>query len=361
MKKLRSWLKLLSAPNVGHVTAARIIKLIGDPHEFLQNSKDKIKEIDFIGDVSKRYLLNSEDPPQWRKTSQLMDSLKISYTTILDSDYPTLLKNIYDPPLILFYRGSLTPGKLFRNFAVVGTRRPSNYGKLMADRISEQIAENGFLIVSGLANGIDSIAHKAALKKGKPTVAVMGTAIDNIYPAVNRDLAEDILENGCLISENQPGMKTEKWTFPARNRIISGLCSGVFVVEGNVKSGAMLTAKFALQQNREIFALPGDVNRDNAKGPNRLIKLGAKIVTEAVDILEEYDVQMDISNFIIPDLTPSEETIYNLLLDNKPDMLLDKVLIESKLKISQLSPILLTLELKSLIKKIPGNKIMPIY
>ena len=366
MERLRYWLKLLSTANIGHNTAVKIVNQLGDPQTFLNHQdndalKQKFYDCNLISSAAKNQLLDNNDPPHWHQIKGLMRDLNISYVTILDHDYPTLLKNIYDPPPILFHRGKLSPGRLIRNVAVVGTRKPSGYGKMMAHKLTDDLAKTGLNIVSGLAAGIDTIAHKAALDAGKPTIAVLGTAIDYIYPSVNRGLADDIIANGCLISENPPGIKTEKWSFPARNRIISGLCSGVLVIEGALKSGAMLTAKFALEQNRDLFALPGDVNRDKAQGPNRLIKLGAKLVSGASDILEEYDLQMDLTEKMLPELSQDEELVFRLLQESKPEITMDKLLIKSTMDISKLSTTLLTLELKGLIKKNPGNKILPLF
>ncbi|KQC10792.1 MAG: hypothetical protein APR54_11660 [Candidatus Cloacimonas sp. SDB] len=240
--------------------------------------------------------------------------------------------------------------------ALVGTRRPSNYGKLMAEKISSNLAEAGFTIVSGLAYGIDSIAHSSALNKGKKTVAVMATGVDMIYPPGNQNLSEKIIRNGAILSEYIPGSKAEKWYFPTRNRIISGLCAGTIVIEGSRKSGALLTAKFALDQNRDVFALPGDINRKQAEGPNYLIKMGAKPVTEICDILEEYDVQLSNDEISFPELNKLEKEIFQMIITSKPEINFDKLILKSGLDVNSLSSILLSLELKSLVKKVEGNR-----
>jgi len=199
------------------------------------------------------------------------------------------------------------------------------------------------------------------VKNGGRTIAVFGTGVDQIYPPRNRELAEMIIQNGALISEFVPGSKAEKWNFPTRNRIISGLSLGSVIIEGGKKSGALLTAKFALDQNRDIFALPGDINRPQSAGPNYLIKLGAKIVTSADDILQEYDIKLDEQPLFFPELNEKEEKIYQIILNNKPEIHFDKLIIKTGYSVSEISTLLLSLELKNTIKKTAGNKIMPLY
>lgn len=361
MKKVKSWIQLLSAPDVGHAKAKRLVELLGSPDTFMHKKSDRLVDLDFIKEETKSYLANPQEPANWRVIASKLEKFNIKFVSILDSEYPPLLKSIYDPPLYFFYRGNLDKHKLKRCLAVVGTRKASNYGKMMTKQICSKLVEAGFTIVSGLAFGIDSIAHQSALETGGVTVAVMGTGCDQIYPPQNRQLAKNILENGLLISEYVPGQPVEKWNFPTRNRIISGLSIGTLAIEGSKKSGALLTTKFALDQNRDIFALPGDVNRLQAEGPNYLIKLGAKIVSSVNDILEEYDLQLNNEARRFPDLTKDEERLYNLIVQHKPEIQFDQLVIKSGFNVSELSTLLLNLELKSVIKKGAGNKVIPLY
>jgi DNA processing protein len=357
---VKAWSKLISTKDIGNAKAIRLVKLLGSPENFIEN-KQKISDVDFISDAAKIELAQDTLPFDWEAVKDLMLRYNIDFVSFFDEHYPALLKHIFDPPPFLFFRGNLQRDYWRRIIAIVGTRKASNYGKLMTKKIGTKLAETGFTIVSGLAYGIDTLAHFSALETNGKTVAVMGTGCDQIYPARNKELAKRIIENGLLLSEYIPGSKAERWNFPTRNRIISGISLGCLVIEGSEKSGAMLTAKFALDQNRDVFALPGDINREEAQGPNSLIKSGAKIVTSVQDILEEYDLTFEQGSFCFPDLSKEEETIYQIIVKNKPEAEFDTILIQSQMTIGQLSTILLNLELKSVIKKIAGNKVVPLY
>lgn len=358
--RIKAWLQLLNVPEIGNAKAIKLAESLGEPINFLKN-KTVFDNIDFISKKAKKNLIIPNEPADWDRTKKLIEKHNIKFVSVLDEDYPQMLRNIYDPPPFLFYRGNLNKEDLRRTIAIVGTRKASTYGKQMTQEVGEKLAQAGFTIISGLAYGIDAIAHMSALNQKGKTYAVMGTGVDQIYPPENREIAAEIIKSGAIISEFVPGSKAEKWNFPTRNRIISGLSLGSFIIEGSRKSGALLTAKFAMDQNRDVFALPGDINRKQAEGPNYLIKLGAKIVTCVQDILEEYDLVLDEQTRLFPELTELEDKIYQILLNNKPEMHFDNLLIASKLNIGELSSVLLTLELKNVIKKIPGNKIVALY
>ncbi len=361
LNRIKAWIKLISTAEIGNSKAIKLAQMLGEPEEFMGSASGKLKDISFISEFAKEQLSQELPPQKWEYTANLIEKYKIKFISILDEKYPPLLKNIFDPPPFLFYRGTLFKEDFRRTFAIVGTRKASNYGKLMTKRIGSKLAESGFTIVSGLAYGIDTISHISALESNKRTFAIMGTGVDQIYPSRNIYLADKIIENGALISEFIPGSKAERWNFPTRNRIISGVSIGCLIVEGSKRSGALLTAKFALDQNRDIFALPGDINRQQAEGPNYLIKLGAKIVTSTKDILEEYDLIMDKDERKIPKLGEKEDQIYNIILQNKPEIQFDNLIMKTGCSVGELSTILLSLELKNIVKKMPGNKIMPLY
>ncbi len=215
--------------------------------------------------------------------------MKIEEISIDSEDYPKQLKEIYDPPLKLYVLGNKQLLKE-KGIAIVGSRKATEYGKNVAQQISKQLSEAGINIISGLALGIDSYAHLGTLQKeniGK-TIAVLGSGLDKIYPKENIELARRIIKSGgCIVSEYPIGTSASKLNFPQRNRIISGLSKGVLVVEAGEKSGSLITADFALEQGREVFAVPGDINKENSKGTNDLIKQGAKIVTSYIDIMYE--------------------------------------------------------------------------
>ena len=295
-----------------------------------------------------------------------MDEIKT--ISIQDENYPKLLKEIKEAPEILYYRGDISctfSGKVrdIENcFAVVGTRRCSDYGKQVALEIAGDLAEAGLIIVSGLAPGIDTTSHWATVERGKKTIAVLGTGLDekSIYPQSNLKLAEEILEKGgCLISEYPPGTPGSKITFPQRNRIISGLSLGVLVVEAKQKSGALITAEWARKQGRKIFAVPGPIHSLNSKGPNYLIKRGAKLVESANDILKELNIGLLKSNFNKPgslfDKVENEEE--NLILKTlaEESLYIDKIIEKTKLPAAKVASTLAILEIKGKIINLGGN------
>jgi len=201
-----------------------------------------------------------------------------------DKNYPAILKEIHSPPKELYVKGKILPQE--KAIAIVGTRNCSDYGKQVAYDFSSKLAKLGITIVSGLAQGIDTCAHQAALEAKGRTIAVLGTGINNIYPRFNTKLAEEISKNGAVISEYEPEANGTKYTFPQRNRIISGLSLGTIVIEAPERSGALITADFAMEQNREVFIIPGPIYSENSKGTNQLIKQGAKLITNIEDVLE---------------------------------------------------------------------------
>ncbi len=207
-------------------------------------------------------------------------------------NYPGLLKEIYDPPQTLYVNGPLKVKEKYP-LAVVGTRKVSLYGQKITRSLVKALAKAGFTIISGLALGVDGIAHQAALDVGGKTIAVLGSGLDIIYPSSHQQLAKNIIKsNGVIVSEYEPKTRPSKWTFPARNRIVAGMSLGTLVIEAPKKSGALITARFALEQGREVFAVPGSVYNENSAGCNLLIKMGAKPVTKPEDILEAFNLNL---------------------------------------------------------------------
>lgn len=230
---------------------------------------------------------------QLRKVSIYMDYMikhNIDIISIYDKEYPQILKKIYDPPMCLYVKGNKDILNNL-NIGVIGSRNCTENGSKIAKRISYELALRGINIVSGLARGIDVAAHIGALYAKKPTIAILGHGLDMIYPQEHINIAKKILEyGGTLVSEYPIGIGPEKYNFVARNRILSGICKGILVVEAKKKSGTNLTVDFALEQGRDIFAIPGEINNSNAEGTNELIKEGAKLVSSYKDILEEYNL-----------------------------------------------------------------------
>ncbi|MDD2332502.1 MAG: DNA-processing protein DprA, partial [Candidatus Cloacimonetes bacterium] len=255
------------------------------------------------------------------------------------------------------YRGDLLASLSKPILAVVGTRKSSSYGREMTRKLLQPLVKRGICIVSGLAIGIDTIAHQCALEQGSSTLAVLAGGVDEIYPAMNKELARRITAQGALISEYEPCTKLERWNFPARNRIVSALSQSVFVVEGTIDSGALLTAKFALEQNREILALPGNINNPNAQGPNYLIKCGARVITCPEDLLQAFDLEPETAEQmeLFPELSDNEKLIYESLKQAGRELGFDELMLQCKFSFGQLSIALLNLELKNLIAKASGN------
>lgn len=279
----------------------------------------------------------------------------IKILTLDEKDYPRLLSEIYDPPPLLFYLGEIKASDDF-TIAVVGSRRYSHYGQQVAEKIVFDLAKNNITIVSGLALGIDALAHNATLSANGRTIAVLGSGIDkySIYPADNRYLAEKIKASGGLILSEFPlGTAPLKFNFPQRNRIISGLSRGTLVVEASAKSGSLITANFALEQNREVFAVPGNIFSENSGGANDLIKKGAKAVSSAKEILETLDLESITAYIKNKEIIPesSEEEKILSLLSHEP-IHVDELIRLSALSVSQINSTLIIMEMKGMIKNL---------
>ena len=270
------------------------------------------------------------------------------------------MKYISDPPYLLYIKGTLVPEDGIA-IGVVGCRNPTCYGKVCAEKFTIELIKNGFTIVSGLARGVDTVCHKTALKTKGRTIAVLGSGLARLYPPENRELADDIASLGAVISEFPLFTGPDKFNFPRRNRIISGMSLGVLVVEAREISGALITARYALEQNREVFALPGNVNSEESKGPNGLIRQGAKLVMSVEDILEE-----------LKDILPEEflnktgqgafETVRLTDLENKvfcavnnEPRHIDEIMSYTKIKAGPLATALINLEIKGFVKQLPGK------
>ena len=287
-----------------------------------------------------------------------LEKLNAQVITYWDDLYPKILRNIYFPPLILYVIGNLQELDQ-HNIAIVGTRKPTDYGKSIAAKFAKELAGQNITVVSGLARGIDSIAHRNAIKAGGKTIAIIGSGLDVIYPPENRTLFNDIIQNGAIISEFKLGTKPDAQNFPRRNRIISGISLGTLVIESKKNGGAMQTANFAMDQNREVFAIPGNLTAPESEGTNILIQRNeAKLVTEPEDILLELNLKIQpVVGENIPkpkiDLNLFEEKIFNCL-DSNPKHI-DKIANETNISTSECLVSLLSLEFKGLIQQLPGK------
>jgi DNA processing protein len=275
-----------------------------------------------------------------------------------DPDYPPRLLQIPDPPPVLYMRGRLAAEDEWA-VAVVGTRRASAYGKNVTQRLVTDLAVNHVTIVSGLARGIDGEAHRVALKAGGRTVAVLGCGLDLIYPPEHHNLAREILENGALVSEYPLGTRPEASNFPPRNRIISGLSLGVLVIEAGLKSGALITADYAADQGRDVFAVPGNLFVRSSAGTNRLIQDGAKLVTGAEDVLEELNLMMVAQQVEVRAVVPETETEALLLQYLSLDPVhVDEIARRVGLPIAEVTSNLALMELKGMVRQVGGMNYM---
>ncbi len=292
----------------------------------------------------------------WAKIEmEKAEKLGISIVSLLDKNYPGNLKYITDPPPILYISGKILPEDSIA-VAVVGTRLISNYGRTATSRLVRDLSAYGITVVSGLARGVDSIAHREAISSGGRTIAAMATGADITYPPENKKLRQEIEQNGAVVTEFSLGTSPDRWRFPVRNRIIAGLALGSVVVEAPVKSGALITARLAAEYNREVFAVPGNITCNSSAGCNKLIKEGAKAVTEVGDILEEFDIDFVRNKSVAPDLstlTDDDRTVFNVI--EEEGTVVELIMQRCSLPPFAVNSILMQLELKGILKRLPGN------
>ena len=365
MTSREAYITLNRIEGIGPVRVRALVEALGSPEAVLAAPAAALAAVRGIGPKVAENVVQQRDGLDAGREEQAAAKLGARLVTPEDAEYPAPLKTIYDPPLCLYVRGTLEK-KDDQALAVVGTRRASHYGAAQADRLAYQAAKAGFTIVSGLARGIDTVAHRAALKAGGRTLAVLGGALDCLYPPENRDLADQIAENGALISEFPLGREPDRTTFPYRNRVVSGLSKGVLVVEAGVDSGAMNTAEQALEQGRSVLAVPGRVDLEGARGPHRLIQNGARLVQDLEDILREFEFlfppaeqarlksQQDARQRLT--LAPAEEAVVRALW-TEPELDVDVLIRKTGLSPAQLMTLSMQLEMKRVIRRLPGRRL----
>ncbi|MGE5456744.1 MAG: DNA-processing protein DprA [Methanococcaceae archaeon] len=354
---------LQSVDGIGPAKIRSIISRTGSVEHAVSADMSLLRQADGISDnLASRILSSRNKRDIVKKQSEIefrkLEEINARAITFLDEDYPSLLLNIYDAPVILYVQGQFCQSDL-NSIAVVGTRVPSHYGIQQAERFSKSLAAGGITIISGLARGIDSIAHRAALNQSARTVAVIGSGLDVFYPPENRGLLEAIAAHGVVVSEFELGTKPDAQNFPRRNRIISGLALGSLVIETAVNGGAMQTARFALEQNREVFAVPGNLGAYKSEGCNQLIQRGeAKLVTNVEDILCEVKLKLrpgaaESRKISEMELNLFEEKIVRCFDNNT--LHIDEIAVKSGLSTADCLVQLLTLEFKGIVKQLPGK------
>jgi DNA processing protein len=361
LDSLLDWLALERIPRVGPLTMARLIDAFGNPGSAMSASADEIRRRTGLSENLARSVAESVPArDQIAGDLEALDRLHTRVITRWDREYPANLRDIYDPPAILFMRGQIVPED-GRAVAIVGTRNPSRYGREIAETLARELAEGGVTIVSGLARGIDTVCHAAALKAGGRTIGVLGCGIDVNYPKENAALMGEIADSGAVITEFRPGIRPLATNFFRRNRIVSGLSRGVVVVEASRNSGSLITAEHALDQNRDVFAVPGNILNVRARGCHHLIKQGAGLVESAQDVLDAVfgsgRVEQQVPLFrYAAEAEGLSDTASRVLAEIEPDPVSIDALCESLgMEPGKLAGILLELELKGLVRQAPGK------
>lgn len=353
------WLALHLVPGIGSVFIKRLLDRFKTPRAVFQASYQELMEVEGLGAKAAGEIRKGPSEQAVKKELSLLEQSGARIVTLIDEDYPSRLRDIYDPPALLYLKGELKEADQLA-VSIVGSRRISPYGKWITEKISRDLVHHGVTIVSGMARGVDSAAHWGAIAGGGRTIAVLGCGVDVVYPPENRNLFTKIIEQGAVLSEFSMGSSPEGGHFPKRNRIISGLSIGVVVVQAGPKSGSLITAQYALDQGRDVFAIPGNVGAEGSRGTNRLIKDGAKLVESSEDILEEIlpqwknekEERVEIEPRR-PELSEEEKVLFEMLGDHP--LHIDMMIRESPFEPGKVSSLLLNLELKGLVSQWPGK------
>ncbi|MEW6003255.1 MAG: DNA-processing protein DprA [Nitrospirota bacterium] len=357
MSDLRYWIALSMLQDVGPVGAKKLLSSFKTPERIFNAKADDLLSVEGIGlnrakNIKKFSLWEEVD-----KQIEILEKKQIRVVSLHEPSYPEMLRDIEDSPAVLYMKGNILPRDRYA-IAIVGSRKPTHYGISVTENISEELASMGFTIVSGLARGIDALSHRSALRAGGRTIAVVGSGLDVPYPPENKGLMDKIENSGCLISEFPPGTPPERENFPRRNRLISGLSLGVLVIEATSDSGSLITAAHALEQNREVFAVPGNITSPTSEGTNELIRRGAILTRKADDIVE--DLSPILKGFIRSrektriEITGEEKNLCDLL-SGEPKHI-DIISRESGLPASKVLGILLGLELKGAVRQTSGKR-----
>lgn len=342
---------------MGPVRMQRLLTRFGSPSDILSARPTDLCQVQGIGTEMANTITHWQDTVNLQEELALIAHHGAEVITRESKCYPRALKEIHDPPIVLYVKGTLLPADT-NAIAIVGTRQPSHYGQEAAKKLSYQLAYSGLTVVSGLARGIDALAHTGAIAAKGRTIAVLGSGLASLYPAENRELASRIIAQGAVISEFPMRRKPDRQTFPIRNRIVSGMTFGTLVVECGIRSGAMITANQAGEQGRSLYAVPAPIDRPSSQGCNRLIQQGARLVMSAADVLDEMQTlfahppELETSRPAIA-LSAIEEKIYTSI--GEAETPIDHIIKKSGLPSGDVSSTLLTLEMKRVVKQLPGK------
>lgn len=353
MDQKRYWIGINLVKGIGAVRFRALLNHFGDAKTAWEAPKEDLKAAGLSEKIVKNFLTIRKEI-DLNKLFKEINANEIQLITWEDPNYPARLREITQPPPILYIKGNLIEEDAWA-VAVVGTRRVTAYGRQVAEEIGSFLAQNGITVVSGLARGVDGIAHQAALNAGGRTLAVLGSGVNQIYPPEHRKLAENIIQSGALISDYSPDTPPEGSNFPPRNRIISGLSMATIVIEAGKTSGALITANFALEQGREIFALPGNIYAPQSKGTNRLIQKGAHPLLHPRDILEVLDLTRITQHQTARQMLLADETETKLLqsLSHEP-LHIDEIRAKTGLAVEKVSSLLVMMELKGMVRHVGG-------
>lgn len=357
-----SLLALHFIPGIGDYLIRQLVSYSGSAEKVFQTPKGKLLKIPGVGNVTAEAIINGKPFALAEKEIQKAEKASVDIVFYTDKKYPSRLRTIPDAPSLLYTKGNID----FENpkvVGMVGTRQATAYGKECVEQLVNSLVPHQALIISGLAYGIDIHAHKQSIKNNLPTVGVMGSGIDIIYPAAHKETAQKMLLNGGLITENPFGTKPDAHNFPQRNRIIAGICDALVVVEAAEKGGALITAEIANSYNKDVFAIPGKVGETYSSGCNNLIKSNkAHLLTSIKDL--EYIMNWDTGKapkkqtieFSLAEFDDQEKQVLKILIEKKAPVLIDEMSWKSNLPVSQLASILLTLEFKGVLKSLPGKQ-----
>lgn len=360
MSDLQYWIALNLLPDIGPVLSRRLLSAFGSPDNIFRMSLKELRQIQGVGENRALRIAKFNGWERVKKEIDLAAKNDINIVTPADKAYPEGLKRIHNAPLVLYIKGKMEKSDKYA-VAMVGSRNSTIYGRQVAEQMGLKIASSGLTVVSGLARGIDTASHIAALKAGGRTIAVMGSGLDVPYPATNRGLINKIASSGCVISEFPFGTQPLRENFPRRNRIISALSMGVVVVEATLDSGSLITVMYALEQGKDVFAVPGNITSRNSRGTNDLIKNGAKLVESADEVINELRPQL--KGALMEDvlaaenepaeLTDDERSVFRCL--NVEPKHIDTIIREKKINTGKALSILLSLELKGVISQSEGK------
>lgn len=353
-----SWLRLANLDWLGRTIPCGLIKECGSPEAVFSASPGQLAKVKGWDTNRRERFLRQRETVAPLCSPELLDLKGIRLVTFNDPEYPELLREIPDAPVVLFALGELEPDPR-PHLAIVGARNGSQQGYDIARQFSAELSQAGFVIVSGLALGIDTYAHRGALEAGGRTVAVLGCGVDQIYPVSNRRIRDQIIKSGALLSEFPPGMSARPWHFPVRNRLISGMCVGTLVIEATARSGSLITARLAGEQDRDIFAIPGGIRSPHAEGTLALLDEGAHLVTSTEDLIDFYAhllperAPQDPEASKGPGLNEEESDLVSTLATDP--ISLDRLLADGRWSRDRLFSLLLDLELRDILVKFPGN------